>query len=817
MTRESSPQRVFYTIIFSLAWALVLGDAALAHDDSQPHGGRPPPHAQDTMRAFADDHHHNEHLAAQSITSCVGGFAGTYPCQQVDLMGFIPLDQLGGGNGNDVWGWTDAASGREFAIMGTTQGTSFVEISDPVNPVYLGQLPRPAGVGTSSWRDIKVVGDHAFIGSEALSSGLQVMHLAQLLNVPAPPVTFAQTALYTGFSTSHNIVANPDTGYVYAVGTNHGACSQGIQFIDVVNPASPVFAGCFGDDGYTHDAQCVVYNGPDSDWQGREICFAYNEDTLTIIDVTDKGAPVQISRTAYSQEYYTHQGWLTDDHRYLLMDDELDERNDAGITQTRTLVWDVEDLDNPQHIADHAGVSTSIDHNQYVVGNHVYQANYTSGLRILNLDDIGSGTLTEVGFFDIYPANNGTTFNGAWSVYPFFPSGNVVVSGIEQGLYVLRPTLAMPSDPPTVSITAPASGATVTGTVAVNITASDTEDADGTLDVDFNIDDGPWMPAAWNGSEYTGNWNSALAADGGHTITARAVDSDLREAQDSVNVSSANGPQTLTIDSVTVSLLAGKGNRNQAEAVVAVSDEAGQPLAGVFIQGDFSGGWVGSRSGTTGPDGTTLVNTPRVKNLSFSQFCVTDASLAGWSLAASGNTLCGDSNGGGSGPTGSVAGRVSDAGSGAAVAGAGVTLDSGQSGTTNGTGDYAIHGVPTGNHDVTVTASGYTPAMAATTVTDGGTSTVDFALTPDPGTGGSGAIRGTVTSSEGGRLSGATVIVIGHSSATTNKPGKYNIQGVPAGLQTIMASQPGYLPQSQDVTVTAGATLTVDFSLVPEG
>ena len=159
--------------IFSAALVLLLFAApgVNAHDDSMPGQGQVPPHARDTMRAFAAEHHHNENLAAQSITACVGGLAGTYPCSNVDLMAFLPLAQIGGGNGNDVWGWTDPMNGNEYAIMGLTNGTAFVDISDPVNPVYLGHLPPHTGVSNSSWRDIKTYNDHAFIGSEALNSG----------------------------------------------------------------------------------------------------------------------------------------------------------------------------------------------------------------------------------------------------------------------------------------------------------------------------------------------------------------------------------------------------------------------------------------------------------------------------------------------------------------------------------------------------------------------------------------------------------------------------------------------------------------------
>ena len=351
--------------------------------------------------------------------------------------------------------------------------------------------------------------DHAFIGSEALGSSLQIMDLHQLRTVPAPPVTFVELLLdppFLDFSTSHNIVINEQSGYAYAVGTNNGSCKRGLTFVDILNPTDPQAVGCYAANGYTHDAQCVNYAGPDPDHQGKEICFAYNEDTLTIVDVTNKAAPVQLSRTPYQDSRYTHQGWLTEDHTYLLMGDELDERDLGGLT--RTLMWDVYDLDAPIYFGDYLGPTTAIDHNQYIKGNFSFQANYRAGLSILDISDIANGNLTEVAYFDIYPSSDSANFNGAWSVYPYFPSGNVVVSGIEQGLYILRPNLTAPNDAPVVSILEPMNNdpTPLAGTVPIRIDATDTEDATGSLTVEWNVNGSAWQPTSWNGVEYTANW-----------------------------------------------------------------------------------------------------------------------------------------------------------------------------------------------------------------------------------------------------------------------------------------------------------------------
>jgi choice-of-anchor B domain-containing protein len=377
---------------------------------------------------------------ALSHTHCEGSRAGGFPCKNVDVLAFMPLSAIGGGGaiqGNDIWGWTDPETGKEYAIMGLTTGTSFVDISNPESPIYLGMLP--SGVEPIAWRDIKVYKNHAFIVSEASGQGMQVFDLRKLRRVGAPPVTFQADANYSGqgLSTSHNIVINEETGYAYAVGTN--TCAGGLHMIDIRRLTQPKFAGCFAADGYTHDAQCVVYRGADRAYSRREICFNSNEDTLTIVDVTDKGSPRQLSRTTYQGVGYTHQSWVTEDQLYLLLDDELDEREFGH--KTRTYIWDIVDLDAPRLIGTYNGKKTVIDHNQYIHNGYTYQADYQGGLRILDISGIAQGRLSEVAFFDIFTDGNRARFNGAWSVYPFFKSGVVIVSGIEQGLFILEPHL----------------------------------------------------------------------------------------------------------------------------------------------------------------------------------------------------------------------------------------------------------------------------------------------------------------------------------------------------------------------------------------
>ena len=370
-----------------------------------------------------------------SAQTCDDGMAGEYSCADVDLLGHLSLDVFEAESGNDIWGWTDPETGREIAIMGLDNGTVFVDVTTPTAPVYLGKLPTQTTA--TVWRDVKVYRDHAFVVSEAPGHGMQVFSLARLRDVENAPVTFEADAVYDGAGNVHNIVIDEDAGFAYLVGANGGGyeCNGGgLHMVDIRTMLQPSFAGCFDTDGYTHDAQCIVYDGPDAEYTGQQICFASNEDTMTIADVTDKAEPVLISRVTYAQPSYTHQGWLTEDRRYFVANDELD--GNASET-TRSIIFDVSDLDNPEFVDFFFGPTPAIDHNLYILGDLVFMSNYESGLRINRIG--ADGGLEEVAHFDSYPASDDTAFNGQWSNYPYFASGVVIASDINGGLFILQP------------------------------------------------------------------------------------------------------------------------------------------------------------------------------------------------------------------------------------------------------------------------------------------------------------------------------------------------------------------------------------------
>lgn len=368
--------------------------------------------------------------------ACENGMAGIYPCNDYDLVAHISLNDLGGigASGNDCWGWTDPTTQKEYALVCTSTGTSFIDISDPLNPVNLGQLPTQTS--NSTWRDVKTYGNYAFIVSEASNHGMQVFDLTRLRNADTSnlPITFTSDANYTGFGNAHNIVINEANAYAYAVGTN--TFFGGPHFVDISDPLNPTAAGGYSSDAYSHDAQVITYNGPDTDYTGREILIGSNENEVVIVDVTDKSNPTRISTIDYANIGYTHQGWFTDDMRYFILGDELDERDFGG--NTRTIIFDFADLDNPAFHMNYFGPTAAIDHNGYVKGDVLYLSNYTAGVRIVDIANIGAGSMTEIGFFDTYPDNNSTAFNGAWNVYPYFQSGNIIISDVNNGFFVIR-------------------------------------------------------------------------------------------------------------------------------------------------------------------------------------------------------------------------------------------------------------------------------------------------------------------------------------------------------------------------------------------
>jgi len=374
---------------------------------------------------------------------------------------------------SDIWGWTSPDYPyHEYAIVGTSSGVAFARITDPVNPEFLGLVPTTdTSTIRNFWWDIKTYNNHAYWVTEVNGAGVAIFELTQLddMEPVSADTTLEADARYQdgGYIRAHNISINEDTGFAYLTGASKNSTvdpdftDDGVIILDLKDdPLAPVEVGQILDID-SHDAQIVNYQGPDPDYQPtaggieREIAVIFNGNDLEvgIYDVTDKGSIAIISVTHYAGASFTHQGWLTEDHRYMLMGDEEDElfgvsdpRNADLPDTARTYIWNVQDLDNPVISGTFDSPAASIDHNLFVKDNRVYQAHYTAGIRVLEInygDNVVS--LSEVAHMDTEPRlpNNNMNHNlnifvGPWGVYPFFASGTVIASDGLNGLIITK-------------------------------------------------------------------------------------------------------------------------------------------------------------------------------------------------------------------------------------------------------------------------------------------------------------------------------------------------------------------------------------------
>lgn len=371
-----------------------------------------------------------------------------HACNGMSLLSHITPENMGQARGlNDIWGWSDSETDLEVVMSGWRDGVSVVDVTDPSNPSYIALIPKTAGTNGSTWRDIKVYKNYAYIVSEVDSGptphGVQVIDLSVLRGHTGDRKVLLPVTTYETIHFAHNIVINEESGFAYAVGATGGeSCGGGLHAIDIRSPENPTFAGCVVDArtarGYTHDAQCVMYHGPDTEHVGKEICVGSNENAISIMDVSDKENPAFLGIGSYADARYVHQSWLSEDQKYLFQNDELDELDEFGLTtirNTRTMVWDVQDLDDPILIDQFFAENTSIDHNMYVKGNYMYQSNYIDGLHVLDISN--PAQMTEKAFFDSHPPTFTSIWDGSWSNYPYLRSGAIAVNSDPGGIYMV--------------------------------------------------------------------------------------------------------------------------------------------------------------------------------------------------------------------------------------------------------------------------------------------------------------------------------------------------------------------------------------------
>lgn len=406
--------------LLSAAPLILLATTALAHEDD--------PKLLDRQEAVRGP----GWTLGSTRAATVGG-AGSipassmmFPAQGVELLAWMTLDDLGlnSSSGNDCWGYT-SPSGRKYALMGTANGTSFVEITNPTQPVLVAAISGPS----SLWRDIKTYQDHAYVVSEG-GGGVQVFDMSQIDSgnvIQRPSVTSGP-----GTSATHNVAIDTTSGFLYRTGGG----DEGLRIYSLANPSFPQYVAEWPD-RYVHDAQAITFtSGP---YAGRQIVFAcsgfnggFGDTAVDVLDVTNKQNIIEMSRESWPSAAYSHQAWLGENAQYLYVNDELDEN---GSINTRTVVLDVSNLNNATYVGSFSCPTPAVGHNLYTEDGLLYEANYRSGLRIL---DVASNPTSpqEIAFFDTYPENDSAEFNGLWSVYPYFDDGIVIGSDLEKGLFV---------------------------------------------------------------------------------------------------------------------------------------------------------------------------------------------------------------------------------------------------------------------------------------------------------------------------------------------------------------------------------------------
>jgi len=490
-----------------------------------------------------------QNQARQAAASCVQGLAGTFPCRNIDLLAQMRLTDLSTSPGSmsNLWGFVDLDDNREYAVVGVSNATVVIDVTDPENPREVGSVPG----NNSLWREVKIYQffdqaanqnrAYAYITTEAIGGGLQVIELSGLPD----EVSLANTV--RDFQTSHTLyISNVDYGtnaaipgreaFLYIAGSNINDPFGSFLIYDLDDPVGPLLATLAPmGTGYMHDSTSlfITDNRTTQCDQGHnpcEVLVDFNVSTVDLWDVTDKGAPVLLSVTGYPEAQFTHSGWPTEDQRFILVHDELDELRTAGFN-THIYTMDIGDLRTPRIVTSYIGPDTTTDHNGYAKGNRYYVSHYRRGLVVFDLTD--PEDLREVGNLDTFisPEPNVAGTIGAWGVYPFLPSGNILVSDIDNGLFILRDnTRDLDSNAGRLGFAV--SAVTVAEGGAVNLSVRRTAGNLGAVSVDYATNDG----VALAGSDYTAasgtlNWIAGDELD--KVITVSTTDDAAQEASSS--------------------------------------------------------------------------------------------------------------------------------------------------------------------------------------------------------------------------------------------------------------------------------------------
>ena len=400
---------------------------------------------------------------AQSATPCVDGFAGDHACDKIDLLAHLPLSSFSSNPSaaNDIWGFYDLNDGREYALIGLENGVGVVEVSDPESP----RIVTVINGESTKWRDLKHYqrfntdsgrwDNYAYVTADYADVGTMIIDLrdlpntATLLSIHKDLDIAAHNVYLSNVDYSLGVPLNGVEPYLHIVGSNDQQGAFKSYALNDPTSLSEVYRTAANSrSNYSHDASSMVVTDPRKDSQCVatgpvcEILFDFNENDFQIWDKTQNSTPTRLSTTTYPEAEYVHSGWYTEDKQVLVVHDELDEQNRSLNTSVR--FFELSDLRVPTLLSTWVGTTAAIDHNGFVRGNRYYMSHYTRGMTVLDISD--SANPQTIGHFDTFPPNDNNGFNGAWGIYPYLPSGNLLVSDIVGGLYVLRDNTLDPAE-----------------------------------------------------------------------------------------------------------------------------------------------------------------------------------------------------------------------------------------------------------------------------------------------------------------------------------------------------------------------------------
>lgn len=411
------------------------------------------PEAKELQSKLASYHMLNEQ---QTGLTCENGTAGAFSCNNIDLLSHMPLSAFSSSPtaANDIWGHVDLNTGDEYALIGLRNGVAVVNVSDPETPQEVGTI---RGL-SSTWRDIKVYQyfdeninawqAYAYATIDNSTDYVTIINLNQLPNTVSlveknRVVTQAHNVYITNVDYSLNIALPNLTPSIQLIGSNRFGGAFHSYSLAQPSTLTNLTSNYFGS-GYTHDGASINITDERKNSQCNSseasctIFIDFNEKEMKLWNITNTSATTLLGTGEYDDvaksNQYVHSGWGTEDKQFIFLHDEFDEK-DGGLNST-VRIFSIADLTNPTQVGQWTGPTRAIDHNGFVRGNRYYMSNYERGLTVLDITDPANPI--DVGYFDTYTPSNNAGFNGAWGTYPFLPSGNILVSDINSGLYVLK-------------------------------------------------------------------------------------------------------------------------------------------------------------------------------------------------------------------------------------------------------------------------------------------------------------------------------------------------------------------------------------------